>query len=221
MAAQKRKKNQPGEGRHEGARLGPPRWPAVLMLIAGLVSAGGMLYARETPGKGFLMGLVVVGVGIGLMLAALVARALAHHLWRPGVLGPIAALLAGASAGVRVYLLSTVPKKVEGPLLVVMHREILIGVPVTLATFALVLATWAVYRTVSLPPGGLSEPGRKNDLIAGIAALAAALYTLAPLLASFGIPLNHWTFLGLVGLGLLGFVLVTIFEKIFGQNTTS
>ena len=99
---------------------------------------------------------------------------------------------------------------------VVMHREILVGVPVTVATFALVLGAWAIYRTVSLPPGGLSEAGRKNDLLAGIVALAAALYTLGPLLSSLGIPLNHWTFLGLVALGFIAFVLATAYEKIFG-----
>jgi len=210
MATHSRKKTR-GESRDS-----PPRWPSALMLVAGLVSMGGMLYARETSGNNFLLGLVGVGVGVGLMVNALVARAMGRHLWRPGVLGPITALVAAVAAGVRVYLLSTVPKKVEGPLPVIMHREVLIGVPVTLAAFALMLATWAVYRTVSLPPGGLSEPGRKNDLIAGIAALAAALYTLAPLLSSLGIPLNHWTFLGLVALGLLAFVLATLFEKIFG-----
>jgi hypothetical protein len=133
-----------------------------------------------------------------------------------GVLGPVAAVLAAVAAGLRAYLLATVPKLVEGPVPVVMHREILLGVPVTLAAFSLVLATWAVYRTISRPAGGLSEPGRKNDLSAGIVALTAALYTLGPLLASLGVPLNHWTFLGLVGLGVLAFVLATLYEKIFG-----
>jgi len=224
MSAQSQKKSKPAPSSkraHSSKRAppggtAPPRWPAALMLVAGLVSMGGMLYAREATDKGFLMGLVVVGVGIGLMVGALVARAAGRHLWRPGVLGPITALVAAVAAGVRIYLLSTVPKKAEGPVPVVMHREILIGVPVTLAALALVLATWAVYRTVSLPAGGLSEPGRKNDLIAGVVALAAALYTLAPLLSSLGIPLNHWTFLGLVALGLFAFVLATAYEKLFG-----
>lgn len=212
MAAKSRKMST----RSPSGGTASPRWPVALMLVAGLVSMGGMLYARQTTGKGFLMGLVVVGVGIGLMVGALVARAVGRHLWRPGVLGPITALVAAAAAGVRVYLLSTVPQKAEGPLPIVMYREILIGVPVTLAALALVLATWAVYRTVSLPAGGLSKPGRKNDLMAGIVALAAALYTLAPLLSSLGIPLNHWTFLGLVALGFFAFALATVYEKIFG-----
>jgi len=209
MAAQRRKKRkQPVSA--------PPRWPAVLMLLAGLVSLGGMLYARESTGKSFIMGLVVVGVGLGLMVGALVVRAVGHHLWKPGLLGPISVLLAAMAAGARVYLLTTVPKKADGPLPVVMVREILMGVPVTLAAFALVLATWAVYRTVSLKPGELAQPGRKNDLIAGVTALAAALYTLGPLLSSLGIPLNHWTFLGLVALGLLAFILATAYEKLVG-----
>ncbi len=194
----------------------PPRWPALLMLAAGLISLGGMFYARQSAGKSFIMGLVVVGVGIGIMVGALVVRAVGHRLWKPGVLGPISVILAAGAAGARVYLLTTVPKKAEGPMPIIMVREILMGVPVTLAAFALVLATWAVYRTVSLPAGGVSQPGRKSDLFAGIIALAAALYTLGPLLSSFGIPLNHWTFLGLAGLGLLAFVLATLYEKIFG-----
>ncbi len=198
------------------SRQPPPRWPSALMLVAGLIAMGGMLYAREASGKAILNGLLVVGVGIGLMISALVARAVGNHLFRPGVLGPVMALLAGTGAGLRVYLMTTVPKKIDGPVAVVMHREILIGVPVTVATFAMVLGTWAIYRTVSLPAGGLSEAGRKNDLFAGIIALAAALYTLGPLLSSLGIPLNHWTFLGLVGLGLLAFGLATAYEKIFG-----
>ncbi len=211
------KPSKPSSGISTGApTASPPRWPAVLMLAAVLISLGGMFYARQTGGKGFIMGLVVVGVGIGLMAGALVVRAVGHHLWRPGVLGPISVLLAAAAAGARVYLLSTVPKKAEGPMPISMTREILTGVPVTLAAFALVLATWAVYRTVSLPVGGFAEPGRKNDLVTGVAALAAALYTLGPLLSSFGIPLNHWTFLGLAGLGLLAFVLATVYEKLVG-----
>jgi hypothetical protein len=214
--AEKDKAAKPVQAAERRRTAAPPRWPAVLMLLAGLLSLGGMVYARESVGKNFIMGLVVVGMGVGLMVGALVARAVGHNLWKPGVLGPVSALLAAAAAGARVYLLSTVPKKVEGPLPVVMTREILIGVPVTLAAFALVLATWAVYRTLSLQPGELSHPGRKNDIIAGIIALAAALYTLAPLLSSFGIPLNHWTFLGLVALGLVAFILATVYEKIFG-----
>ena len=47
-------------------------------------------------------------------------------------------------------------------------------------------------------------------------ALAAALYTLGPVLASLGVPLNHWTFLGLVGLAAVAFAAVTLYERIFG-----
>lgn len=222
MAA-KRQKSKPGPSTSPSKRnrsadvpAGPPRWPSALMLVAGVVALGGMLHARSVEGKDILNGLLVVGVGIGLMVAALAARAAGRHLFRPGVLGPVTAVVAAVGVAIRVYLLSTVPQKAEGPLPVVMHREILIGVPVTLAAFALILSTWAVYRTVSLPAGGLSEAGRKNDLFAGVLALAAALYTLGPLLSSLGIPLNHWTFLGLVGLGVIAFGLATAVEKIFG-----
>lgn len=186
------------------------------MFASGLLALGGMLYARYADGRQLVYGLITVGAGAGLMLCALAARVLGRRLWNPGVLGPFLALTAVGAALLRLFLIASRPRPTEGPLQIVMTREMLIGAPLAMSCFSLLLGSYAVYRAISLPPGGLSERGPRLDLLGGIAALAASLYTLGPLLTSLGVPLNHWTFLGLVALGVLAFALVSLYEKIFG-----
>jgi hypothetical protein len=147
-----------------------------------------------------------------------VAVFLGNRLFATGVTGPVSALLAGISAVLRLLLVASRPNPAEGPVQVLMWREILLGAPLVLATVALFLGAYAVHRTIALPPGGLAPRPVKLDLGAAILGLAGALFTLGPLFRSLGVPLNHWTFLGLVALGFAAFLVVTLLERIFGRG---
>ncbi|MDY0002373.1 MAG: hypothetical protein RBU30_13840 [Polyangia bacterium] len=195
-----------------------PRWPLWLVAAALAIAFLGLLGARHLPGKQFLYGLLVTGAGLGLAAAALVAVFLGNRLFATGVTGPVSALLAGISAVLRLLLVASRPNPAEGPVQVLMWREILLGAPLVLATVALFLGAYAVHRTIALPPGGLAPRPVKLDLGAAILGLAGALFTLGPLFRSLGVPLNHWTFLGLVALGFAAFLVVTLLERIFGRG---
>ena len=194
---------------------GPPRWTHWLMLLSGCLSMGGLVFARYLDERQFIYGLLIVGAGVGLMACAVAARVLGPKLWRPGTLGLFVAVAGVGAALGRWLLLRSLSTAASGPPTLVMSREIMIGVPISLALCALFLGAYAIYRTFSLPPGGLRARAAQIDLAGGIAALTASLYTLGPLMSSFGVPLNHWTFLGLVALGITAFLAVTVYEKLF------
>jgi hypothetical protein len=194
-----------------------------VVVLCGLASLGtltmiaGLAVAQVVQSNSFLLGLVLSGFGIGLACAALVALGVgAERIFLPGVEGWLAFGLGGAAALGRMVLILNRPQVGNGPPPVIMVREIFFGVPLALALCSLLLGAHVVYRTVSLPPGGLREPGRRSDLLAGGLALSGALYTLGPLLQSFGVPLNHWTFIGLAALGALGFLVASLIEKVIG-----
>jgi hypothetical protein len=133
----------------------------VLMALVGLGVAtmiGGLVVAQVVQSHLFLLGLVISGFGIGLMAAAIAALALgAGRLFFPGVEGWFAFGLGGAAALGRLVLLMNRPQVGDGPPPVVMVREIFLGVPLVFALGGLILGAHVVYRTVSLPPGGLRE----------------------------------------------------------------
>ncbi len=178
----------------------------------------GLVVAQQVSSHSFLYGLVVSGGGIGTFLAALAAQLLGSRLWRPGVAGGVAVALAAAAALGRVGLALSRPDPSAAPPRIVMWREIALGVPIALALAALVLGAHVAQRTIALPPGGLAPRARKLDLAGAVLALAGALYTLGPLFQSLGLPLNHWTFLGLVLLAAIAFLLVSTFEWLFGAH---
>lgn len=194
----------------------PWRWPLWLVALGLAVAFAGLALARYLPDRQFLYGLLLTGAGLGIAVVALVVLLLGRRILTTGVTGLVAFLLAGAAAGLRLALMASRPEARGGAPLVVMWREILLGVPFTLAVAALALGAHAAGRTIALPPGGLASRAAKADLVTSILGLAGGLYTLGPLLTSFGFPLNHWTFLGLVGLGLAAFLVVTLLERLFG-----
>lgn len=174
----------------------------------------GLVLARYLPDRRFLYGLVVTGAGVGFSAPALLALWLGPRFFLPGIAGLVSALLAGLAAALRLLVVAFRPDPSQGLLEVVMWREILLGVPIALAVSGLVLGAHVVQRTIALPPGGLGPRVVKVDLAASILGLAGALYTLGPLFMSLGLPLNHWTFLGLVLLGFTAFLVVTLLETL-------
>jgi len=187
----------------------------VLAILGLLLALGGLVAAQVIETRGFLYGLLAMGSGLALMAASVVALAVGwERLIRPGSTGRYALGLGLGGAAAHLALVLTRPKLGSGPPPIVMSREVFLGVPPALALLALLLGAHVVFRSLSLPPGGLREPGRRPDLVLGGVALATSLYTLGPLFTSFGVPLNHWTFLTLVALGLLGFLAASLLERI-------
>lgn len=178
----------------------------------------GLALARYVESKSFLYGLVLAGAGIGLGACGLLALALGRRLFSSGTEGLVGAGLGLAAAGLRVGLILARPAPRPGmptpPVL--MWREILVGTPLALSAAAILLGAHLGLRTVSLPPGSLKQGRARLDLVGSVVALAGALYAFGPLFRSFGVPLNHVTFLGLVLLGLLAFALASALEWIFG-----
>lgn len=190
--------------------------PALLAGLGLLLALGGLVAAQAIETRGFLYGLLAMGAGLGLVAAAVVILSVGwDRMFRPGASGAYALGFGLTGAAAHVVLLLTRPRTGSGPPPIVMSREIFLGAPPALALLSLLVGAHVVYRSLSLPPGGLREPGRRLDLGLGGAALAVSLYTLGPLLGSLGVPLNHWTFLALVGLGLLGFLVASLLERIF------
>jgi hypothetical protein len=190
--------------------------PALLTGLGLLLALGGLVAAQVIDTRAFLYGLLAVGAGLGLLAAAAVFLAVGwDRVIRPGAAGAYALGLGLAGAAAHLALVLTRPRTGSGPPAIVMSREIFLGVPPALALLSLLLGAHVVYRSLSLPPGGLREPGRRPDVALGGAALAASLYTLGPLLGSLGVPLNHWTFLTLVALGFIGFLVASLLERVF------
>ena len=197
-------------GRRRIPRLG------LLAVLGLLLALGGLVAAQVIESRGFLYGLLAMGAGLALMAASVVGLGVGWaRLIRPGAAGGYALGLGLAGAASHLALVLTRPRLGSGPPPIVMGREIFLGVPPALALLALLLGAHVVFRTLSLPPGGLREPGRRPDLALGGVALASSFYTLGPLLTSFGVPLNHWTFVTLVALGLLGVLVASVLERLF------
>jgi hypothetical protein len=84
-----------------------------------------------------------------------------------------------------------------------------------LAVFALVAGVFALlWGCAALRRLAGAHPGTAAELAGAGGAVALGLYGLAPLGQALGLQVNHWTFLGLVGLALVAYALEEAYVRL-------
>lgn len=161
-------------------------WLAASLLLA----LGSLAAARYLTSPLWVDALVATGGCLGLALALAAGLLLRRWLGRDRWLGPAALLLALGAALGRAHLLVRI-SAVSAPT-IDFPRLALAASTVVWGAVALLWGTLALADALT--------PRRPLPALGAAAAVALALYSLAPLFYLLGLKVNHWTVLGLFGL---------------------
>jgi len=187
-----------------------------LLFLGVLTIPGGLFYAYLAEARTWSRGLYVSAGGVSLLAALFVIFGMQRATDKKHWQGPSAGVLGLAAVAARLAAMKWYHGPERGPKLVDITEIGLVSFYWVTGLAALLLGAYGVLVATSAPRGHLSKKRARYDLLAGSTGLASALYCFASVSQRLGVGINHWTFLGLVGLAGVAFLLAIGAQKLTG-----
>ena len=185
-----------------------------LLFLGVLTVPGGLFYAYLAETRTWSRGLYVSAGGVSLLAALFVIFGMQRATDKKDWQGPSAGVLGLAAVAARLATMKWYHGPERGPELVDITEIGLVSFYWVTGLAALFLGAYGVLMATTAPRGHLSKRRARYDLLAGSTGLASALYCFASMSQRLGVGVNHWTFLGLVGLGGVAFLLALGDQKL-------
>ena len=189
-----------------------------LLFLGVLTVPGGLFYAYLAETRTWSRGLYVSAGGVSLLAALFVIFGMQRATDKKDWQGPSAGVLGLGAVAARLAAIKWYHAPERGPKLVNITEIGLVSLYWVTGLAALFLGAYGVLMATTAPRGHLSKKRARYDLLAGSTGLASALYCFASVSQRLGVGINHWTFLGLVGLAGIAFLLALGAQKLTGGN---